>query len=164
MRRRQKGAALIETAMFLPLLFLLLVGMTELAKLTYVYYTLHKTLYTLARYLGSQQGVNLCDPADATVVAAKSYAINGTLDNSAESTLANLTESMIEVRVERIDGDSLGECTCSIEGCDAAAGGRAPDFIVVSIPDGYSFRPAIPYMNTDAILFRPRVRVPYGGT
>ena len=164
MRHRRKGGALIETAMFLPLLFLLLVGMTELAKLTYVYYTLHKTLYTLARYLGTQQGVNLCDPEDATVVAAKSYAINGTLDDSAESTLANLTSSMIEVRVERYDGNELGECACSVEGCDTGSGGRAPDFIVVSIPDGYSFRPAIPYMTNETILFRPRVRVPFGGT
>jgi Flp pilus assembly protein TadG len=164
MRRGRRGGALIETAMFLPLLFLLLVGMTELAKLTYVYYTLHKTLYSLARYLGTQQGVNLCDPEDATVVAAKSYAINGTLDNSAESTLANLTPDMIQIRAERSDGNSLGECACTAEGCDIGAGGRAPDFIVVSIPDGYSFRPAIPYMTNETILFRPRVRVPFGGT
>jgi hypothetical protein len=35
---------------------------------------------------------------------------------------------------------------------------------VVSIPDGYSIRPIIPYLSTEPILFKPRVRVPFGGT
>jgi hypothetical protein len=157
---------MIETAMLVPLLILLLAGMAELGRITYVYYTLHKTMYTLARYLGTQQGANLCDEGDAVVVAAKSYAINGTTDNSANSTLAGLTADMLSVRVERFSADTegLGECECSITGCDAGAGGRPPDFIVVSIPEGYAIQTRFPYLTSETILFRPRVRVPFGGT
>ena len=163
---RSRGNAMIETAMLVPLLILLLAGMVELGRITYVYYTLHKTMYTLARYLGTQQGANLCDDGDAVVAAAKSYAINGTTDSSANSTLAGLTADMLSVRVERFSAETegLGECECSITGCDAGAGGRPPDFIVVSIPEGYPIQTRFPYLTSETILFRPRVRVPFGGT
>jgi hypothetical protein len=73
---------------------------------------------------------------------------------------------MIQVRIERYSSGTqdLGECDCSITGCDLGSGGRSPDFIVVSIPDGYSIRPIIPYLPTDPIFFKPRIRVPFGGT
>jgi hypothetical protein len=156
----------METAMFIPVLVLVLVGMAELARVTYVYYTLHKTLYTLARYLGTQQGGVLCDDGDYVVQSAKAYAITGNTDGSGVSTLAGLTADMIQVRLERYDLESasLGQCECSISGCDAAAGGNPPDFIVVSMPDGYPVNITVPYLTTQPILFRPSVRVPYGGT
>jgi hypothetical protein len=157
---------MLEMAMWVPLLILLLMGMTELARLTYTYYTLHKILYNLARYVGTQQGVDFCGSSDAVVAAAKNFAISGTTDTTTNTILVNLTADMIQIRLERYSGDTqdLGECDCSITGCDMASGGRAPDFIVVSIPDGYSIRPIIPYLSTEPILFKPRVRVPFGGT
>ncbi|HUS07044.1 MAG TPA: TadE/TadG family type IV pilus assembly protein [Bryobacteraceae bacterium] len=164
-RLNSRGSAMIETAMMMPLLVLLLVGMTELARITYTYYTLQKTMYTLARYLSTQQGVNFCDDADSAIVAAKSFAINGTTDGSAQSTLANLTSDMIHVRIEKYDPSTqeVSECECSITGCDTGAGGGPPSFVVVTIPDGYSIRPAIPYLVSESILFKPHVRVPFGG-
>jgi len=163
---KQRGQSLLETAMFIPVLVLLLVGMAELGRVTYVYYTLHKTLYTLARYLGTQQGGVLCDDGDYVVQSAKAYAISGNTDGSGEATLQGLTADMIQVRLERYDAQSasLGQCECSITGCDAASGGTAPDFIAVSMPDGYPVRLTIPYLTTEVILFRPSVRVPFGGT
>ena len=163
--RRRRGNSLLETAMFVPVLMLLLVGMIEFARVTYTYYTLHKTLYTLARYLGTRQGANLCDEGDAEVAAAKEYALTGATDGTAESFFPGLTTDMIQVRVERATADSgIGECECSVTGCDAGAGGRPPDFIVVSIPDGYSMRLSFPYIAGETILLRPTVRVPFGGT
>jgi Flp pilus assembly protein TadG len=163
---KTKGSAMIETAMMMPMLILLLVGMTELARITYTYYTLQKTMYTLARYLATQQGVNFCDDSDSTIIAAKSFAINGTTDSTAQSTLANLTPDMIQIRAERYSADTqeLAQCDCSITGCDAGVGGTAPDFIVVSVPDGYAIKPNIPYLVSEPILFKPHVRVPFGGT
>ena len=162
---RRSGNSLLETAMFVPVLMLLLVGMVEFARVTYTYYTLHKTLYTLARYLGTRLGANLCDAGDAEVASAKEYALTGATDGTAESFLPGLTTDMIQVRVERATGGSeIGECECSVTGCDAGAGGRPPDFIVVSIPDGYSVRLSFPYMTAETILLRPTVRVPFGGT
>ena len=164
--RRRRGSALIETAMFMPLLILLLVGMTELGRVTYVYYTLHKQLYTLARYLGTQQGANLCDEGDPVVASAKNFALTGTSDGSSNAILDGMSAALVQIRVERYSSENseLGLCECSISGCDAGAGGRPPDFIVVSIPDGYPVRVNLPYLSPEIILFRPRVRVPFGGT
>jgi len=164
--KRRCGNALLETAMFVPVLLLLLIGMIELARVTYIYYTLHKTMYTLVRYLGTRQGANLCDAGDAEVAAAKEYALTGATDGSAEPFLSGLSSEMISIQVERYSAENgaLGECECSLAGCDASAGGRPPDFIVVSIPDGYSVALSFPYLVTEPILLRPSVRVPFGGT
>src|SRR5260370_13257864 len=73
-RTRQSGSSLLETVLVTPILILLLVGMVELARVTYTHYTLHKILYTAARYLGTQQDVNFCDDGYSSVTAAKNYA------------------------------------------------------------------------------------------
>jgi len=159
------GSMALETAMWVPSLLLLLVGMVEVARLTYTFYTLHKTLYTLGRFLATQQGVNYCDSADATVAAAKAYVLRGSPDESADTIVAGLDPEMIQIRAERINTDTgdLEECECSSTGCDAGQGGLSPQYVVVSIPDGYGMRIAIPGLNLDPILLRPVVRLPFGG-
>ena len=97
----RRGNSLLETAMFLPIILTLLVGMVQIGKITWVYYTLRKTLYTAARYVATQQGVNFCDEADAVVTAAKTFALTGTTDESAESLIPGLTPAQIQVRIER---------------------------------------------------------------
>lgn len=163
---RTRGSSLLETAMYLPILFLLLFGMIELARITYTYYTLQKILYTVARYLGTQQGVNFCDDSDASIVAAKAFALTGATDGSAEPYLSELGAENIQVRIERYTAtnNEIGECECSATACDTATGGQAPDHIVVSIPEGYSVRLRIPQLPLDPILLRPQVRVPFQGT
>jgi hypothetical protein len=162
----RRGSAILEAAMFIPVITLLLVGMVQIAKITYVYYVVNKTLYSLAKYVSTQQNVNFCDDGDPTVAAAKSFALTGTTDNSATPLVPNLTADMILVRIERYDPTSqtLADCDCSSTGCDIANGGQRPDFIVVSIPDGYQVQPRIPFLTLDAIPLKPEVRVPYGGT
>lgn len=157
---------MLETAMFLPVMFVMLFGMIEIAKFTYTYYTLQKTLMTVARFLGTQQGVNFCDDADTIVQQAKQYAVTGTSDAAGESLVRNLTVDQIQVRIERVTSgtDEVGECECSVTGCDTANGGVGPDYIVVSIPDGYPFQLSIPQLPLDPILLRPRVRMPFQGT
>ncbi len=165
--RRRGGGTVLEVAMFVPILFSLLIGMTQIGKITYIYYTLRKTMFSMARYVAAQQGVNFCDNADTTVVAAKNFAVSGTsTDDASNPVLPNLTPDMISISIERRDPATggLGECDCSVTGCDTSAGGQAPDFIVVSIPDGYQVTPRIPFLTLDAIPLRPQVRVPFGGT
>jgi hypothetical protein len=161
-----RGGALLEAALFVPLMFLLLMGMVELARITYTYFTLEKMLFNLARYVGTQQGVNFCDEADPVVTAAKTYALTGTTDPAAELLLPSLTAEMIQIRIERLDAltGELQQCGCAIPGCDAAAGGLAPDFITISIPEGYPVTPRIPFLMGNAIPLKPHVRLPYGGT
>ncbi len=165
-RHTQRGGFLLENAMFMPILLLLLFGMIELAKVTWTYYSLQKTLYTVARYVGTQQGVNFCDDSDAIVSAAKNLAVTGTSDGSTEPIIRNLTIDQIQVRLERFTAESseIGECECSAEACDTANGGRAPDYIVVTIPNGYPITLTIPNLPLDPIMLRPRVRVPFLGT
>lgn len=161
---RRRGSTLLETALYLPMLFSLLIGMVELARVSYTYFTLQKILYALGRYASSQPGVNFCDSSDATLVEAKNFALTGSIDGSGQPLLPNLTAEQIQVRVERVSADTgeVGECECSITGCDSAAGGLSPNFIVVSIPDGYSIRLNLPLILNDAIPLRPSIRIPVG--
>lgn len=162
----RRGNSILEAAFWIPFVLLLMMGTFELGKLTYIYYMLRKTVFTVAQYVSSQQGLNFCDPEDATVAAAIQFALTGSPDPGGVSYLQNLTADMIQVRIERFDvrAGELRECECSAAGCDAAAGGRAPDFVVVSIPDGYVYTPRIPLVPLVQIPLRPAVRVPFGGT
>jgi hypothetical protein len=163
--RRHRGAALMEAVMFTPIIIALLVGTVELARVTYTFYTLKKIIYTLARCVGTQQGVNFCDSEDPTVVAAKNYALTGSTDSSDNPTVPGLTPEMIQVRIERYDpaSQALAVCDCSATGCDSSQGGQAPDFIVVSL-NGFLVRPLFWGLTVDPFPLRPTVRVPYGGT
>ena len=67
---------ILEAALFIPILVLLLVGMVQIGKITYLYYTLKKIVYSAARQISVQQGVNFCDIAnDANAIAAINFAI-----------------------------------------------------------------------------------------
>jgi hypothetical protein len=165
-RRGRQGSTIVEAALFTPVLVLLLMGLVELGRLAYTYFTVQKILYNLARYLGTQQGVNFCDETDAAVQAAKNYALTGNTEGTTDPILPNLSAEQIQVRLERLNPDTgaLELCDCSSTGCDPNAGGLAPDAIVVSIPQGYPVQLRIPRLLLDPIPLRPQVRLPYGGT
>lgn len=164
---RRNGNTIIETAMLIPVMVLLLVGMAQIAKITYIYFTLKKTVYSVASYLSTQQGVNFCDASDPAIAAAINFGLTGTTDNSQPVFVGGLTADMIQVTAQRYDSLalSLGACSCSVTGCDLAAGGTAPDYIVVSIPNGFLVQLRIPLVPAmDPIALKPSVKVPYGGT
>jgi Flp pilus assembly protein TadG len=165
-RLRQRGSLMLETVLFLPILLLLLLGVIELARITYTYYTLQKTLYAIARFVGTRQGVNFCDDTDATVALAKNFVLTGTSDGSGTPVVTGLTADRINVRLERYSADagSIAQCDCSSTGCDTANGGQGPDYIVVSLTDGYPMTLRIPQLPVDPIILRPQVRVPFQGT
>ena len=163
-RTAGRGAVILESAMWIPIMVFLLVGMVEIARVTYTYYSLHKMLYTIARLVGTGQGTNFCSdqnigarhrqlrvewrerrrPADHPIAAGRA---------NRRCAWSATTRPAASWRV----------CECSATGCDTEAGGRPPDYVVVSIPDGYPMRLAIPGLNLDPIPLRPQVRVPYGG-
>jgi len=62
----------------------------EMARVSYPYSTLHKMLYTVARYVGTQSGINYCDNTDTALVAAKQLALRGSPDDGAPALLPNL--------------------------------------------------------------------------
>jgi Flp pilus assembly protein TadG len=84
MRRWRSGNMVVEAALWIPVMVLLIVAMVQVGKITYLYYSLKKTVYSAARYLSLQPGVNFCDLAnDPSVAAALQFAITGTSDGSA---------------------------------------------------------------------------------
>jgi hypothetical protein len=158
--RRRRGNVALEAVLFIPILILMFVATEQLGKLTYTYFTLKKMVNTAARYIATQQGVNACDSADPNIVAGINFALTGTTDGSGAAFVGGLTSDMFLVTPESYDASSqtAGSYDCSL------AGTIAPDFIVVSIPDGYSVTPIIPFLTMTAIPLKPRVKVPYGGT
>jgi len=165
-RTHQGGGVLVEAALFIPVFLMLLLGTIELGKVAYTYYMLEKVMYNFARYLGTQQGTNFCDSGDPNIAAAAAVAVTGTTDSSALPIVNGLTPGMLEVRFERFDAASqqVVPCDCSVAGCDASQGGQPPDFITVSLTDGYTVHPLFWGFQVDPFPLRPEVKVPYGGT
>lgn len=166
MKLDRRGNTFLEAAMFLPLLLTLFVACEQIGKLTYTYYTLQKVLYNAARYIGTSQGVNFCDAADPSIVAGINFALTGTTDGSGAPVVNGLTADMLQVAIERYDstGQVLVPCDCSTSGCDESNHGGAPDYITVTIPDGFAVTPIIPFLTLQPFQLMPHVKVPYGGT
>jgi len=162
----RRGNVILESTLMIPLILLLLVGMGQIAKITYTYYSLKKAIYSVGSYLSSQQGTNFCDPADPNVVQAISFGLTGTTDNSQPVFITGLTPDMITITPQVVDPvtGAIGVCDCSVTGCDLSAGGHPPGYILISIPNGYMITPRIPFLPLQAIPLKPQVKVPYGGT
>ncbi len=166
---RRSGGALLEGVLFIPILYTLMVGMVAIGQITYTYYTLRNTLFTVGRYAAVQQGIDFCDPNDVQVMGAINLGLTGTsIDPGTDPILPNLTAEMISVNAEIVDPTSgvPTACPCAISGCDTEAGGGEPSFITVSIPSGYPVTPVIPGVTlpNGPILLKPTVRIPFGGT
>ena len=83
MRRGRRGNMVVELAMWLPVLFLLIAGIIQFGKITYLYYTLRKIEYTIARSVSIGSGVNFCpDAGDPVIQGAIQFALTGTTDGS----------------------------------------------------------------------------------
>jgi Flp pilus assembly protein TadG len=163
---KRRGGALLEGVLVVPIILALLIGTVELAQITYTYYMLQKMMAGLARYLGTQQGVNFCDNQDPTIQAAINFALTGSTASSDAPILPGLLPSMFQVTAERYDatGQQLVTCDCSASGCDASQGGQPPNYIVVSLTDGYTVQPVFWGLTVTPFALRPRVMVPYEGT
>ena len=162
----RKGQSLLETVLLLPFLLLFLVGTIELGKIVYTYFALQKALYEIARLAGTQQGINLCDSNDPLLTSAINTVLTGTSAGTGTPIIQGLAATDIQVQVERYDpvANALGPCACSILGCDTSAGGAPPDFLVVSLTNGYTVSPVFPLFKVDPFPLRPQIRIPYGGT
>jgi hypothetical protein len=161
MRRGRGGNMVLEVAMWLPILFLLIAGMIQIGKWTYLDYSLNKILYTAARQLAVQQGLNFCDSADPATQAALTNAINDPATSL--PLISNLTVDMLQVTTQCLDATGVpGQC--DVSGCGTPASAQRPDFITVSMPNGYLIQPRIPYILLNPFQLKPTVTVPFGGS
>jgi Flp pilus assembly protein TadG len=162
MKRRAAGGNMtVEAALFIPLLVLLIVGMAQFGKITYQYFVLKKIIYAAARQLSVLQGVDFCDLAnDTNAQAAIQLALT---DSTGAPIIPNLTADMLQVTTACVPaGDLTAPATpCENPGCPAFS--QRPDYVVVSIPNGYQVRPRILYVDLSVIDLRPSVTVPFGG-
>ena len=161
MKRGRGGNAVLETAMWIPFLLLLIVGMIQFGKLTYLDYVLNKIVYNAARNLATAQNLNFCDTGDATTAQAITSAINDPA--TGEPLIANLTSDMLVVSTQCLDSSGvIGSCDTT--GCQGVAGAQRPDFVTVAISGGYTFPLRIPFINLDPVLLRPSATSPFGGS
>ena len=164
MRRGRRGNMVVEVAMWLPVLFLLISGVIQFGKITYLYYTLRKIEYGIARTVSIASGVNFCpDAGDPRIQGAIDFALTGTSDGSGTPLVENLTPGMISVTTECLDPTTGLPGPCDTSGCDGAAGAQPPGYVVVTIPDGYPVQLRIPYILLAPFQFRPTVAIPFGG-
>ncbi len=161
--RRRKGNMLIEATLWIPIMALLIVGMIQVGKITYLYYSLKKSVYSAARYLPVQQGVNFCDLTnDPNVAAAFQFAVTGTTDGSGPALITNFTTDMLQVTAECVDAASGVPGPCDSSGCPTVT--ARPDYVLVTMPNGYQVQPRIPFITLNPIQLSPSVMVPFGGT
>jgi hypothetical protein len=164
--RRHKGSALVEAVLFVPILLALMIGATELGRVTYNYYMIQKILTGLALSLGSENGINFCNGADPIMVTAINNALTNTSDGTGAPLVTGLTPGMVQVNIARYDPNSqqLAPCDCSASGCDSSQGGGPPGFITVSLTNGYTVHPLFWGFNVDPFPLQPSVTAPYAGT
>ena len=160
---RRRGNMILEAALWIPVMLLLLVGMVQIGKITYLYYSIKKSVYSAARYISLQPGINFCDLAnDPNVAAGIQLAVTGTTDGSAAPLIANLTTDLFQVTAQCVDATTGAPGPCGDAGCPTI--GTRPDYILVSMPTGYQVTPRIPFIQLNPIQLRPFVLVPFGGT
>ena len=158
--RGRRGSAVLEFALWFPVLLLLVVGMIEFGRIEYLQYSLRKALYTVARTLSAQQGLNLCD-GDALGAMVQNLIVDPTTQ---QPLVSNLTADMIQV--SSVCSDGAGNAiACDTTGCSGiAATPQQPAFLTVSIPAGYPVQLRIPYTQLAATPLYPTVTVPFTGS
>jgi Flp pilus assembly protein TadG len=162
MRRRRSGNMALEAALFLPVLVLLIVGMVQIGKVTYLYYTLKKIVYAAGRGVAVQQGVNFCGDiaSDAVAQAAINMAVN---DASGTPIIDNLPAIQISPQCSDPANPGGALIPCDTSNCDALSLGQRPDFLVVTLQGGYAVQVRIPFLSPIPMTLNPSVTVPFGG-
>jgi hypothetical protein len=153
---------ILEAALFIPVLVLLIGGMVQIGKVTYLYYTLKKIVWAAGREVATQQGVNFCGDltSDAVAQAAINLAVN---DANGTPIIDNLPP--IAIATQCTDPANAGGALipCDTSNCDALNLGQKPDFLVVTLQGGYAVQVRIPFLNPIPVTLNPSVTVPFGG-
>jgi Flp pilus assembly protein TadG len=162
MKRGRSGNAVLEVALWMPVLLLLISGAIQFGKLTYLDYVLNKIVYNAARNVATAQNLNLCDPADLTLTNAITAAINDPA--TGQPLIANLTSDMLVVTTRCADSTgALAICVPSCQGVQVPQ--QRPDYVTVAIADpGYSVQLRIPYINPIPVSLHPSATAPFAGS
>lgn len=147
----------VEAVAVIPALVLFIVGMAQFGKVIYVNATLNQIVYAAARQLAAQQGVNFCNPDDPRIVAATTFATQ-------DATGSPIVEDLPGLEYEAHCSDGAdGTVPCETTGCDTLSISPKPDFIRVTIQNGYPMSIRLPLLNPVPITLQPSALVPAGG-
>jgi Flp pilus assembly protein TadG len=73
--KSQRGQALTELALHIPLMLVVLFGVVEIARVFYVYHALQKALRGGAAMIARSSNVNYCDAADLALMDARNFIV-----------------------------------------------------------------------------------------
>jgi Flp pilus assembly protein TadG len=159
--KRRRGNTVLELAMWMPFLLLLVSGMIQFGRITYLNYVLQKIVYTAAASLAVSQNVNFCDAADPILQAALTNAVNDPATGL--PLVLNLTGDMLVATTRCFDlNGAIGDC--DVTGCTGLTGPQRPDFVTVAIANGYTVPLRIPFVLLDPVQLRPSITVPFTGS
>jgi Flp pilus assembly protein TadG len=159
--KRRRGNTVLEVAMWMPFLLLLISGMIQFGRLFYLEHELQKIVYSAARSIATGQNLNFCDGADPAIQGSLTNAVND--PSTGQPLVVSLTSDMLVVTTRC--SDATGALTdCDVSGCTGLTGAQRPDFVTVSIPNGYNVPLRIPFVQFDPIVLRPTITIPFGGT
>lgn len=129
--KSERGAAVVEFAILLPLLFIMAFGITEYGRAIYQYDTLTKSVRSASRYLSQYA------PGDAgRIGAAQCLALYGNTDCTGTVVVPGLTASMISVC------DSV---SCAGSNLNQQTGSGTVNLVTVTI-SGYHFNSLVPLL------------------
>jgi hypothetical protein len=167
-KRTERGQAVVELAFQVPLMLFILFGCFEIARVFYVYHTLQKALRGGAGLLARTVNVDYCDTSDTTLTDVRNFIVFGNLQGEGIPVVPGFAPDMIQIFPERGTAGATGvtECACTqdADSCDVTSGGRAPDFVVVNLGEGFPLPVPFPYMTLGAITLRVSVRMPVTGS
>ena len=169
MKGNQRGQALVEVALQIPLMMALLFGGVQIGRVFYTYHSLQKALRGGAGLAAKAVNVNYCDTSDLTLTDIRNFAVYGNLQGEGNPVVPGLTTDMIQILPERGIPDTTGitECACTTDtdSCDVTTTGRAPDFVVLNFgPDGFPLTVPFPFVTLPPINLRVSVRMPVTGS
>ncbi|EGA69062.1 hypothetical protein VISI1226_07143 [Vibrio sinaloensis DSM 21326] len=99
-RKRQQGLAAVELVIGLPVIMLLLLSVTEIARMFVDMNTLTKAVRVGARYAMTQSDAAGCGPIMLAQNDVKQLVVYGTLNSGTEPLLSSLSTSDISVACE----------------------------------------------------------------
>ena len=156
-----------ELVLQIPLILALMFGGLEIARVFYVYHTLQKALRGGAGLLARSANVDYCDSNDVTLMDVRNFIVYGNLQGQGIPVVQGLTPDLIQILPERNLAGSppVTACICTqdAQSCDVSLGGRAPDFVVVNLGNGYPLLLSLPYVSLGAISLKVSVRMPVTG-
>ena len=161
----------MELAILVPILFLMMFGVYQLARVFYTYHTLQKAFRGGAGILARTSNVNYCDPGDPAMLSTQNIVVFGNPQGQGDPVVQGLTVDMVQITPERVTSGATVQCDCgsgNADSCDITSGGRAPDFVVVNniggtTPLGFPLSVLFPYVNLGTINLRVSVRMAVTG-